>query len=294
MGVFLAIAVLLSCSGKSFIQLDPDSEAFYKKARLLMTKEEKDVFLSLSTKKEREEFIKMFWEIRDPDPYTEVNEYKVEIEKRFRYAERYFKEPGRPGWNSDRGRVYILLGPPDEIRDFPMLSGPYKGIIYWIYGNYQLIVRFVDHTGNGVYELSISPSQMIQLSTAMEKAKFMLLSGESTLYRLKEIKFKVFYKENIIFFKVKPKNLSFKKMGNKLKFGFDIRMIVYSENKRFRSVKRKREVELLENDILKGKDIEFSERLGIFEKGKYTVDIIITDIYSGIRARKIVKIKIKK
>src|SRR5579871_6628709 len=80
----------------------------------IITDEEKTAFRRLQTDEEREQFIEQFWLRRDPTPDTEENEFKEEHYRRIAYANDHYAS-GIPGWKSDRGRIYIEYGPPDEI-----------------------------------------------------------------------------------------------------------------------------------------------------------------------------------
>ncbi len=82
----------------------------------IITDEERKAFKRLSTDDERENFIEAFWLRRDPTPDTEENEFKEEHYRRIAYANERFAS-GIPGWKTDRGRIYIVYGPPDEIDD---------------------------------------------------------------------------------------------------------------------------------------------------------------------------------
>ncbi len=82
----------------------------------IITDEERKAWKRLSTDDERENFIEQFWLRRDPTPDTEENEYKEEHYRRIAYANDRFAS-GIPGWKTDRGRMYIMYGPPDEIDD---------------------------------------------------------------------------------------------------------------------------------------------------------------------------------
>jgi len=151
-----AFAVVLAsgCSSGPKIALDPDSRSFYEYARLIMTGEENDIFTHLPDAESRKEFIEEFWRKRDPDPYTEENEYKTEFYSRIEYANKRFKE-GPPGWKTDRGRIYIYMGPPDKFDEFfthedASVRGP---ILWWIYYNYELGIEFVDERNNGTYKI---------------------------------------------------------------------------------------------------------------------------------------------
>jgi GWxTD domain-containing protein len=79
----------------------------------IVSQKEREAFRQLRTDVERDDFIQRFWERRDPTPDTPRNEYKEEHYRRFEHALKTFQE-GIPGWKSDRGRIYIIHGPPDK------------------------------------------------------------------------------------------------------------------------------------------------------------------------------------
>ena len=79
--------------------------------KYIITPEEKDAFEKLRTEEERERFIEQFWRRRDPDPSTAFNEFREEHFRRIAYANEHFKS-GVAGWSTDRGRIYIMYGPP--------------------------------------------------------------------------------------------------------------------------------------------------------------------------------------
>ena len=141
----------------------------------IITNEEKTVFESLNTDLERETFIEQFWRRRDPDPSTAVCEYKEEHYRRIAYANQWFRS-GKPGWMTDRGRIYILHGPPDEIESHPS-GGPYQRPVHegggftsthpfemWRYRRIEGIgddveLEFVDPVGGGEYRLALNPDE---------------------------------------------------------------------------------------------------------------------------------------
>jgi GWxTD domain-containing protein len=85
----------------------------------IITKTERRVFLELQTDRERDLFIEAFWKHRDPTPSSPENEFKTEHYRRIKYANGYLgRETPRPGWRTDRGRMYIILGEPLEIQRF--------------------------------------------------------------------------------------------------------------------------------------------------------------------------------
>ena len=84
----------------------------------IITDEERQAFRRLNTDEEREQFVEQFWLRRDPTPDTIENEAKEEHYRRIAYANERFAS-GIPGWKTDRGKIYIMHGPPDEIQGQP-------------------------------------------------------------------------------------------------------------------------------------------------------------------------------
>jgi GWxTD domain-containing protein len=159
-------------------KLDPVNEEFLSKVRYIITREEKKIFLELP-KSEKEEFREEFWTSRDPDPSTEENEFKKTYFDRIDKANDLFVSEGRPGWLTDRGRIYILFGPPMERMTYPMgtlFSNRCQEI--WYYGSFPVV--FVDSTCTGQYKLitydltalrSLNLMYMHELSKAQERAQ---------------------------------------------------------------------------------------------------------------------------
>jgi GWxTD domain-containing protein len=141
----------------------------------IITPEERHTFLHLSTNEEREQFIEAFWQRRNPDPDSAENTYKEEHYRRIAYANEHYAS-GIPGWKTDRGKIYIMWGPPDEVDshptggtwDRPMDQGGGETTTYayedWRYRYLEGIgenveLEFVDPTGTGEYHLTTDPSE---------------------------------------------------------------------------------------------------------------------------------------
>ena len=141
----------------------------------IITGDERKVFLNLSTDEERENFIEQFWLRRDPTPDSEENEYREEHYRRIQYANERFAS-GIPGWRTDRGRIYITFGPPDEREEHPSggsYQRPYEEgggttstfpFEFWRYRYIEgigtdIILEFVDPTMTGEYRLTMDPSE---------------------------------------------------------------------------------------------------------------------------------------
>jgi GWxTD domain-containing protein len=141
----------------------------------IITDEERQSWKRLQTDEEREQFIESFWLRRDPTPDSQENEYKEEHYRRIAYANERFAS-GIPGWKTDRGRIYITFGPPDENESHPS-GGTYERPIEegggttstypfekwryrWIEGiGSDIIIEFVDPTMTGEYRMTMDPSE---------------------------------------------------------------------------------------------------------------------------------------
>jgi GWxTD domain-containing protein len=82
----------------------------------IITTEEARLFRQLKSDEKREKFIEEFWLRRDPMPETDKNEFREEHYERIAYANQNFAVDGVSGWRTDRGRIYITYGKPDEIQ----------------------------------------------------------------------------------------------------------------------------------------------------------------------------------
>ena len=141
----------------------------------IITDEERKAFKGLQTDEERQSFVEQFWLRRDPTPDTEENEFKEEHYRRIAYANDHYAS-GIPGWKTDRGRIYITYGPPDEIDSHPsggtyerpMEEGGGETSTYpfeqWRYRYIEgvgsnVILEFVDPTMSGEYRYTIDPTE---------------------------------------------------------------------------------------------------------------------------------------
>ena len=101
---------------------------------------------------EKQAFFRRFWKRMDPNPETEKNELMDEYYRRVNYANRYFTSPGEAGWKSDRGRIFIKFGQPDDVERHPfeINSQPFE---IWRYYSLRKTFLFIDRTGFGDYYL---------------------------------------------------------------------------------------------------------------------------------------------
>lgn len=142
---------------------------------LILTQPERDAWKKLATDEEREQFIETVWRVRDPDPDTEENEFKQQFYERVAYANEHFSS-GKPGRLTNRGRIYIKFGKPDDIESHPaggQYERPYSEgggststypFEKWFYRDLPNVrtgveLEFVDPTGTGEYRLARNPDE---------------------------------------------------------------------------------------------------------------------------------------
>jgi GWxTD domain-containing protein len=141
----------------------------------IISQNEKAVFKSLQTDEMRENFIKTFWRRRDPTPGTPLNEFREEHYRRIRYANEHYFE-GKAGWRTDRGRTYIMFGPPDFFETNPagsrgFLFGPSSPTAewpseVWVYQHLpgvktrlsRVEFTFINYYDAGSYQLALDPA----------------------------------------------------------------------------------------------------------------------------------------
>ncbi len=141
----------------------------------IITEQERRAFLELGTEEEREQFKEIFWRDRNPDPDSPINPVREEHYRRLAYADEHFAS-GIPGRKTDRGHIYIIWGPPDEIESHPT-GGTYErspeqgggsSTAYawelWRYRHLEGIgenieIEFVDPSGTGEYHITRDPCE---------------------------------------------------------------------------------------------------------------------------------------
>jgi GWxTD domain-containing protein len=141
----------------------------------IISPDERTAFLQLDTNEEREQFIEQFWLRRSGNPDLPDNDFKEEHYRRIAYANEHYAS-GIPGWKTDRGRIYIIWGPADEVDshptggtyDRPMEEGGGSTTTYpWEKWRYRYLegmgnnveLEFVDPSGSGEYRLTMDPSE---------------------------------------------------------------------------------------------------------------------------------------
>ena len=175
------IAACLVAGASAQAQRGSESKTSHYAERLnrdvvyIITDDERAVFKKLGTPEEKDAFIEQFWLRRDPNPATPENEFKEEHYRRIAYANEHFKS-GIDGWETDRGRFYIMYGPPTSLETFPS-GGLYErrssegggttatyAFERWYYREIPgagsgIELEFVDPTQSGEFRLALRPSE---------------------------------------------------------------------------------------------------------------------------------------
>ena len=181
-GILLLLTFALFSPGlpPSRAQRSSDAKDHYKQwlerdVVYIISDEEQTVFKKLTTPEERDAFIEQFWHRRDLNPSTSENEFKEEHYRRIAYTNEKFKS-GIDGWETDRGRIYIVYGPPTSLETFPS-GGLYErrpsegggttttyAFERWYYQDIPglgggIELEFVDPTQTGEFRLALRPSE---------------------------------------------------------------------------------------------------------------------------------------
>lgn len=270
---FLALMVFLSACARYRLEksLDPESREFLSKARYIITSQERRTFLQIPPS-EREYFIEEFWKRRDPTPDTERNEYKDAYFKRIEEASRLFSDAGGKGWLEDRGRVYILLGPPENRSVYPRgvdFYGPPTE--FWYYGLYQIV--FIDQHWDGSYELiPQSARDIAQINVASQDLK-PTISRDTIAFDFTLRVEKTGTRDAVIQVELPYKNIWFSSEEGLMKTNLTISLeVLDSSRKKVWDYLKEYPLSFAEKDIREFMEKVFSAEIPItLEPGKYTL-----------------------
>ena len=295
----LFLLTAAGCGSRVKIKQDPFYETFYEKTSLIMTKGEIEVYKNLPDKASKEEFIQEFWKIRDPDSTTEENEAKTEFEERVEYANKWFadwepnvgkdiREQGRPerGWNTDRGRIYIVLGPPDMVvfdgMDFRFDQSRERAKARqvtregWYYDRFRLWIDFWK-TESGTWRMS---ADYAELDNALNIAKINWISSSYQEDLKRVFKFKAKFKDGRIIIEIPVSRISYEEEEGKLSSEFRIKIGVYHNYKKTDEIEEKKFLSESQEELFKKMDIIFEVPYKPVLKGNYYFDIVVEDLKS--------------
>jgi len=186
--VLALMLLLLSCRlYKLERKLSPQNEEFLSQVRYIITPEERKIFLELPDP-EKENFKEEFWRRRDPNPETEENEFKVEYFSRIQRANEIFRSEGRPGWLTDRGRIYVLFGPPMDRITNPVFETEQQCSEVWYYGNFPVV--FVDKYCRGEFVLityNLTELRELNLAYMHDLNKAQMIMMQDTVFEKKTL-----------------------------------------------------------------------------------------------------------
>lgn len=207
--------ILLTISCRVYEKFDQEELRFYRFVQLIITPEEERIFKSLDHEG-RKAFMKEFWLIRDPDYSTPENEFLEEYLKRVKTAARLFRESSRPGWLTDRGMVFVLLGPPDTREANPFTGrSDIQGYEIWLYDRFRIRLEFIDRDGSGHYILWNYPPELWEYIEIGKKTLF--LSRISSAYKERILSCWIKVKKSRLIVEVPIKGLRFVKSGSLFK-----------------------------------------------------------------------------
>ncbi len=292
--------LLLGVTAPGFAaRLDLESEEFFHMARHFMTRDEEKVFRSLTTPEFRSEFITAFWEIRDPDPETTENEFRTELESRFEFVNKYLREANRPGWDTARGMVYLVLGPPTMMNAgttsstlSASSSNPLPNSLVWPYGETGIRVWFIDNQGYGVFDLDMMRTSP-QLLELLKRAKTQIIQGDKGAEEL-FLGFTAGFapSSSRLIIAVEAKDLRFETDATG---GFTARIHlavnIFMPDGTIVTRKEDRRI-VIDTQMQKKTRLPLEWALPL-ERGKYQVDLLVLDQVSGKSNRQFLSLKIK-
>ncbi|MBN2409419.1 MAG: GWxTD domain-containing protein [Candidatus Aminicenantes bacterium] len=292
--VIAIAALLLSCAlGRVPKNLDPEEQEFLSKVRYIITRQERKTFLKLPPS-ERPGFVEEFWESRDNDPGTEINEYKIEYLKRIDEARHLFSEGGTSGWLTDRGRIYILLGPPEQRETYPRGYSFYgKPMEIWHYGFYRML--FIDNRWNGNFELVPESAQMVaDINTAQLSLRPQIKKGAQPLSDFKIDVRLIRDREQVVVISVPYHDIWFSSEGDRFKTTFELAWEVYdADDRKIQESEKTSSLDLTQEELKKRKGLEFSIEFPLeLVPGDYQLAVTLKDLTASRELRKRIKLTI--
>jgi len=298
--ILLELSVPFAAAKSKSPKITPDLQEFYNYAQYLFTKNERKIFRNLTTNEARERFVENFWEIRDPTPYTANNEFKLEIERRYEHVSKYLKEGPIPGWKTDRGRIYLMLGAPSAQQEDLQVDYLNRGsICQWYYDEYNVYVRFNDYEGNGIYRMDLTRVSLALLDV-LDNKKYFIVNKEGNI-NLENLDIDLSYdnKTRELLVEASTKNLNYEEVpgsSSEMMAKIKVDLVIYQANKLddFSKYSEVKSVKVPKEKLL-GKKATISVRIPLeLPKGKINIDVIITDALGDAVYRKFISVNVKK
>lgn len=290
--VLIIFCFLAAACGELAVGTDPFNDNYYDKEKLLMTEEELEIYNHLPNRAAKEEFVKEFWLKRDPTPTTERNEMKEEFDKRVEYANRWFDEKGdgNSGWDTDRGRVFLVFGMPDRRDQGQVQLRMRPGSAYmevWSYDRHQLVLRFIDEMGYKVFRLTGDSQYALMTALREEKLRWGAREDYDSSFQ-----FIANYKDGKLTLDIPLKDLQVDHQGDDVVIPFNISATVYLKYQKIDSFSKDKIVRYNQKEILKLKSIAIDILYPLREKGRYHFDIVLENKLSSQKYRRLLKFKL--
>ncbi len=296
--LLLALAPGVPCdaANSKSPKMAPHIRDFYNYARYLFTKNERKIFRNLTTDEARERFIANFWEIRDPTPFTPDNEFKLEMEQRYDYVSKYLKEGPIPGWETDRGRIYLVLGAPTASQEDFLRMG---AVIQWYYDEYKVYIRFIDYNSSGIYRMDLTTVSLALLEV-LDSKKYFIVNKEGKI-NLEPLAIDLNYDSKTREFQVemRTKNLNYEEVpgsNTEMMAKIKVDLVVYQSDKddNFSKYSQVKGVKVPKEKLLeKNATISLAVPLEL-PAGKIKIDAVISDALGDAVYRKFISLNIKK
>ncbi|HEK85563.1 MAG: GWxTD domain-containing protein [Candidatus Saccharicenans sp.] len=296
-----AFFLMYSCSLNPGIRNTVSSDLDFDKFSLILTEAEKEVYKHLP-EGERQDFLELCWKFRDPDPTTEENELREEFKERVAYANRWFSPiPGDrlshgpqaqirdAGWFTERGKVYIILGPPDRMffllsdGDFHMLEQDQLNERWrydsaseesWDYDRYKMAAYF--YQAQGRWSAEYTPELIDTIAEVKDDYLNASLSPRLSL------RFEVKFGHNHLILKIPVNKINFTNEGNGLlKANFRAVVTPYRGAEKLEEQTFSQEFKINKADKREKRDLLMEIPFQLPSPGAYLLDVILEDITGG-------------
>jgi|GEM_PF-1099094 len=294
--IFFTFCVLFLLGCATTLIRDTYYYDFYEKVRSLMTEEELEAYKHLADANAKERFITEFWAIRDPDPMTEDNEFKQEFESRLAYADENFVppigsqaiEPPR-AWNTERGRIYLVLGPPDQRRAFWREMKPEGQAVRdeagnsqserswsleeeWYYASHNMTLVFKKIEGKWHLEPDYPG-----LPSILESAKLSLIANERERHARGRFRFELDFDGSSLRISVPKDRVNYTQRVGVVRARIEVTAIIFSGGRRVDKLSEVKEIRLTEAELDEMEALVIVMTYNAVESGEYVFDVAAKD-----------------
>jgi GWxTD domain-containing protein len=185
--VFFLPGVVSGATSQSINFDQPTKDWYAGPVRYIITHQEVKAYKALDSDLDRANFIDWFWQRRDINPDTPENEFRDRFEQRVYEATRMFNDTSKPGWKTDMGKVYILVGPPDEMNK-DLMGKTHRGIVTWVYRRppfpdlpTNTVIGFARDM-SGEFRISVSPTLDSDVARGLQFQKVMRTADDQIMF----------------------------------------------------------------------------------------------------------------